>query len=646
MRREKSSFAVALGISALVTILVLVLRGTGNLEFLELAAYDWSLQLLPKASGVNLRIVFVTINAEDIRNLGAWPITDATLAKALTILTQDRALAVGVDIYRDIPVPPGREEFDAILIGNPTIICVTKFGAGGVPPPAVLAGTEQAGFNDMLVDPGGIVRRGLLFLDDGKSVFFSFGLRLAMLYLQAQGISPQPDEHHPEYIRFGQSTIRPLEANDGGYVGADARGYQFLIDFKDQPGSFASYSLTHLLEGKVDPEAVRGKIVLIGVTTQDVKDFFYTPYSRSMQADDQVSGLVMHSHNISQLIRLGLNESRPIDTVNARYRWPWLLFWSLTGGAVGLWVRSAWRFSLAVSCSLLSLCLIGYGAFRLGWWIPVVPPMVGMLGSLILTTAYMSNSEKRQRAALMQIFSRHVSKEVAMNIWNERDKFLDGGRPRSQLLTATILFSDLKGFTPVAEKMAPLELIDWINEYMEIMATLVETHGGVVDDYAGDGIKTNFGVPVAKTCEEEIGRDVANALRCALAMAEAMGRLNTLWQEKKCPAVGLRIGIHTGVVVAGTVGCTQRLKYTTVGNAVNIASRLESYDKDTFELCVTTNPCRILVSDTTLRHAGDTFEAQCIGNAKLKGQEKGLTIYRVLGEKVAGPGKEPKEETS
>ncbi|SPF48700.1 Adenylate cyclase [Syntrophobacter sp. SbD1] len=640
----RSSLFAALFISGLVGLVVLVLRRTGSLETIEFAAYDLCVRQMPKVTAANPRIVLIGITEDDIRNLGQWPLPDQTMAQALKILTRYKARAIGIDIYRDISVPPGHEELESVLTSNPRIVAVMKFGSGGIAPPPVLKDTEQIAFNDIAVDPDGVVRRGLLFLDDGETVASSFALRLALLYLKEEGIAPRSDTANPEYIRLGQTTIRPFEPNDGSYVGADARGYQFLLDFKDTPGSFQVFSLTSLLAGDVDPKAINGKIVIMGVIAQDVKDFFYTPYSRSLQDDEQVYGIIMHAHITSQLIRFGLDESHPVQTTSKPQEMFWVILWSFVGGGIGLMVRPPVRFSILVSSSLLALGLIVYCAFMRGWWVPLVPPAMSLLGSAGMVTAYISNHENRQRAFLMQIFSRHVSKEVAESIWLQRDKFLDGGRPRAQKQVVTTLFSDLKGFTPVGESMDPLALIDWLNMYLETMASLISNYGGVVDDYAGDGIKASFGVPSARTSEEEIRQDAINAVDCALAMGKEMCGINSRWRKENLPTVGLRVGVLTGAVVAGALGSTQRLKYTTVGNAVNAASRLESYDKESFITDCLENPCRILIGEPTLRYLGDRFETQKIGKEKLRGLDQEIVIYRVLGRKPEHSGDDIEEE--
>jgi adenylate cyclase len=268
----------------------------------------------PGSSIHDPRITVVRVSEKDILSIGRWPLTDEILAQALTLLVKEKPRVIGLDIFRDIPVPPGTETLNEVLSNNPNIIVTMKFGEGGVRPPPILKGTDQVSFNDILVDPGGVVRRGLFFLDDGDSVAYSLPSG-ALLYLQSQGIAPQPDEQNPQHLRLGNVTFRPFEKNDGGYVKADARGYQFFLDYQGPETAFQSYSLTNLLSGNFNPKSIGDKIVLIGVTAQSVKDFFYTPYSRGFSEAQQVPGVFLHGLMVSQLLRAGLEGVRPLATL-------------------------------------------------------------------------------------------------------------------------------------------------------------------------------------------------------------------------------------------------------------------------------------------------------------------------------------------
>ena len=163
---------------------------------------------------------------------------------------------------------------------------------------------------------------------------------------------------------------------------------------------------------------------------------------------------------------------------------------------------------------------------------------------------------------LMQLFSQHVSQEVADTIWAGREQFLQDGRIRPQKMTATVLFADLEGSTAVAEQLDPQVLMEWLNTYLMSMANVIAAHDGVVDDFFGDGVKANFGVPVARTKEEDIRQDAINAVQCGLALNDEIQRLNQIHRQQDLPLGKVRIGIATGSVVVGTVGNAQRLKYT------------------------------------------------------------------------------------
>ena len=631
-------FAAAL--SCLLVFVALVgVRRNGNLEFLELPAYDWFVRLLPASSTQDNRITLVLVSEKDILSIGRWPLTDEILAQTLTTLLRGKPRAIGLDIFRDIPVPPGTEILNTVLSRNPNIIVTMKFGDGGVRPPPVLEGTEQVSFNDILVDPGGVVRRGLLFLDDGDSVAHSFALRLALLYLKTQGIVPQPDERNPQHLRLGKVSFRPFEENDGGYVKADARGYQFLLDYQGPATHFRSCSLADLLSGKVPPGAFSDKIVLIGVTAQSVKDFFFTPYSRGFSEEQQVPGVILHGLMISQFLRAGMEGVQPLATLTEKQEMLWILLCCLLGGILGLRAHSAWRFSLLSFAGVLLIGLSAYSAFLYRWWIPFAPPALAFVLSAALVTAYLTSLERKQRSLLMQIFSKHVSKEVAESLWRQREQFLRNGRPRSQKLVMTAFFSDLRGFTTVSEKMDPQDLMDWLNIYMEKMTGIIMARGGIIDDFAGDGIKANFGLPLPEQDESVIRRDALSAVRSALDMESAMHQLNAHWREKGLPEVGMRIGIYTGPAVAGALGGLQRMKYTTVGDTINIASRLESYDKDLGKEAL----CRVLIGESTLRYLGPGFRTERIGEVSLKGKEEKITIYRVLGEEGLPPVPQNKE---
>jgi len=622
---------------AVMTLLVFLgimgLREAGYLERMELNAYDWSLRIRPSHIDTNPPITLVAITDQDIRELGHWPITDEVLANTLESILQHSPRAIGVDIYRDLEVPPGRPELNRVLVAHPEVVMIMKFGRiekGGIPAPAVLRGTDRIGFSDMLVDADGVVRRGLLFLDDGTNFFQSFALRLALKYLAKEGIEPKPSPQNSDWVQLGQSAFRPFESHDGSYVEADAQGYQFLLDLERREGAFPSISLGTVLRGDFKPEVFEGRMVLIGVVAQGVKDYFYTSQCGTFADCPQIPGIELHGYAVNQLLRAAQEGHATITTFSDSLEAAWISLWVLAGGLIGVWVWGAWRFSLVVILGLLLLCFVVAEGLVAGKWIPFIPPALGWVSNAMVVTAWISNREKRDKRILMSLFSRHVSSEVAQAVWAQREQFLVNGRLRPQKTVVTTLFSDLEGFTTVAENMEPDRVLDWLNTYMEAMVSIINEYGGVVDDYHGDMIKADFGVFQIGQTEEHIRRDVNNAVRCALALYGEMRRLNAAWQQQGLPIVRMRIGIHTGPVVVGSLGSAQRLKFTSIGDTVNIASRLESFQKDSAEWWDKEEVCRILIGDTTKQYLDDfPGSLQEVGRVALKGKAVEVSVYKL-----------------
>jgi adenylate cyclase len=328
-------------------------------------------------------------------------------------------------------------------------------------------------------------------------------------------------------------------------------------------------------------------------------------------------------------VRAALDGDAPVHFLSDRLENLWILLWGIVAALVGLFVRSILRLSFVTVAGLLLLVGTTFFAFVNHWWLPVVPVAIVWLASAGLVTAFLSGHEKQEKKYLMDLFSKNVSSEVADEMWRHRTNFLKGGRLEARMMTVTVLFSDLANFTPVAERLSPTELMDWLNNYMEIMTGVVIKHGGVVDDYYGDAIKVNFGVPLPRTTEKEIQQDATNALRCALAMRQEMEQLNTSLSEENAPQIKMRIGIATGSVVAGCLGSAERMKYTTIGDVINTAARLESYGKEIHERFL--DPyCQVMVAASTVEQLPDEFNLDSVGTLELKGKSQGVEVFALM----------------
>lgn len=620
-------------IVATIAILLSAWLG-GYLEAPELKAYDHLLRLGPTISS-NKKIALITVSENDIQRLGRWPMDDETLAKVLEeIEVQQHPRVIGLDLYRDVPVPPGHETLNATLLRFPNIIATYKSGdihQQGVRPPAILRWTSRVGFNDIIVDPDGVTRRALLFVQEGKEMVQSFALMLALQFLEKEGITSLPDPIEPSYLKLGNNTIPPLSSNGGGYRGADTAGYQFLLDYRDTHGSFIAYSLNDLLSGRIPPLTLHNQIVLIGTVAPSVKDFFYTPTEPTNKPFGKTPGVSMHANIASQLIRMAIDSDRPIKTIEEFAEALWMTAWIIAGTILGYHASTLSRFPIVWMMGVAIIIGVAASALHESWWIPIILPTLGWSISFVLMNAYVAIREKLQRADTMRLFEQFVAPEIAQAIWKQRDQLLQGLHPKPRKTIATLLFSDLLGFTTIAEKLEPEITISWLEDYLIVMAECVHAHGGIIIRFVGDAIMAVFGVQLTHDSQYDVAEAAKNAAKCALAMDQALLELNRKWQVRNLPVTGMRIGINTGLVVAGCLGAHERLEYTVHGDAVNIAARLEQLRKDEFQPDCFLQPSRILIGEATADILDDRFVVNPVGSYRLSGKDQEISVYQLLG---------------
>ncbi len=618
--------------------LVILLRLLGFLQTWEWAALDQYFRWRPQEP-VDERILIVGISEADLKKVGQWPIPDNVLAELLKKIKAQNPRVIGLDLYRDLPVLPGHDELVNVFETTPNLIGIEKINqqdpSASVAPPPVLDQREQVGFNNVVIDADGKLRRSLLYMLDNNQVSFSFSMRLALMYLAEQDIISQPSQTNPLMINLGKGTFQPFSANDGGYVSADDGGYQILLNYKGPARTFPRVSLTEVLEDRIPPDLMRDRLVLIGATATSLNDFFYTPYSGDKIAtQERTPGIEVQANMISHLLSSALQGRSGLKTWSEPIEGIWIFLWSLTGATLCWVLRDAGGLAkllprwtvISLLFALFGLVGSSYLAFIISsWWIPVIPPALALLGAATATTGYIGNFEREERHTVMNLFGRHVTKQIAEAIWRDREQLLKEGRLRGQKMTATVLFSDLKGFSTVAENMGSEVLMAWLNQYMDAMAGTVLDHGGVVDKFIGDAVMAVFGVPIKRTTSAEIDQDAIAAVNCALAMAQKLQTLNQEWQRQGYPQTAMRVGIATGDVVTGSLGNAQRLDYTTLGDSVNIAARLESYDKT-----LDGGICRILINEETYQHLHNQFPTKQIGQVRLKGREQLTAVYQIL----------------
>ncbi|MBE9032609.1 adenylate/guanylate cyclase domain-containing protein [filamentous cyanobacterium LEGE 11480] len=577
-----------LTITPIVAGLVLAVRGLGLLQNMELLLFDKMVRQRP-VEPVDARVLIVEVNEADLRSLKRWPLTDQTLAQVLNNIRAAKPAAIGLDIYRDYAVEPGHATLQQVFSTTPNLIGITKQNATSnaqkVLPPKRLAELDQVAVNDVVIDSDGRLRRALLYLSTEDWDYESLGLRLALTYLEGKDITPNPDA---PFLQLQGRTFAPFESHDGPYVGADAGGTQMLLNYRGGHGHFDRVSLSAVLAGQVPATKIADRVVLIGATAVSLNDNFLTPYSQgSVDQPLEMSGVEFHANVVSHVLSKVLDGRPGIWGWSERQEMLWIIAWGLLGtGLTWHWrfVRQQrWPFLL------LLLAIVGgglpiahYWALVQGYWVPLLPPLLtyfGGVGVVLAHTAY-------RAAAIRQTFGRYLSDEVVNQLLESPTGSQMGGERRE----VTMLISDLRGFSAIAEQYAPEQVMQLLNHYLSVMTDVITQYQGTIDELMGDSILVMFGAPTAR--EDDVDR----ALACAIAMQLAMENLGERLDSEMAAQVQqleMGIGLHWGEVVVGNIGSMKRAKYGIVGSPINLTARIESY----------TVGGQILISDTLAQQA-------------------------------------------
>lgn len=384
-----------------VTGFILLLCSTGILQSWEWNLLDrffrWRL-----TDNIDPRIVVVTIDERDINTVGQLPIPDRTLVTAINKLKVHQPKAIALDIYRDLPVAPGTKVLQELFQFTPSLYVVEKIIGNAIPPPPKIS-QPQVGFADLVLDSDGKVRRALLSLvEEDRQTHLSIATKLALHYLQDKEIELEQLDRHR--YRLGKAIFQRFTANSGGYVGADAGGYQILLNYWGTAANFRQYSLTEILNDKVKRQDIQGNLIFIGSTAESIRDSFYTPYSQGwFRAPAKMPGVFVQANITSQIINAAIDNRPLLCTLNQLVESLWILLWG-TIGIVLSWRWQSWR-AIAISLGIASLVLIAvcYYAFVLGWWLPLVPALLTL--TLTAFTAIFINNRRRERVKFQHILT-------------------------------------------------------------------------------------------------------------------------------------------------------------------------------------------------------------------------------------------------
>jgi len=470
----------------------------------------------------------------------------------------------------------------------------------GVLPPLEKFSKVAKGFGSFNAAPDqdGQMRRVWLLQRFGDKLYPALSVAAAARYFDAP-IYPLKNPIYSKKL-YGLGPLNPTGEN----VPADFHGRLLLNWYKNPEDYFKRVSVSEIIEGTVPASDLKDKVVLFGMTAQALFDLKPTPYSAT------TPGVYVHAMAIQNMIDgFYLDRFFGIALIEAA---AYLLLGLLLGlvlPRMPVWAGFLVTAGIVTVLYLIDVRLI----FPKGFWVMNVLPTMQSLATYLGIAVYGYLTEGKEKRMIRKAFQFYLSKSVVDEVLKDPAKLKLGG----EKVTASVMFSDVRGFTTISERLSPEALVALLNSYLTPMTDVVLKYEGTLDKYIGDAIMAIFGAPVQYP---------DHAVRACKVCLEMMGKLHELqvgWREQGLPELDIGIGVNTGQMSAGNMGSIQRFDYTVMGDNVNLASRLEGINKQ-----YGTN---IIISDSTFEAAKAEVYAREIDNIRVKGKREPVKIYEVLG---------------
>lgn len=412
----------------IANLIIILLTWSGVFQLTELSILDRWIRL--RGTKPNKDITLVLLDDRGIAQFPSYPIADRYLAQVLRNISKYDPAVIGLDIYRDLPVVPGHEELLEVYENTPELIGVEKIAdSDRVNPPPILGEADRVGFSDLVLDQDQILRRGVWMVEADKFKF-NLGALTALYKLQQSGISIEQNERDPFKYTIGETKFSNLKPNSGGYWQKELIGLQTIINFRYNTKDFTTIRFENVYKGKFDPQEIEDKIVLIGVNADSLKDFVFTPISRTKSGARPMPGVVAHANIAANFLDTAKGKP-PIQVESQQFEVGWIIFWSLVGigsGVVALELnlknKQNYGATIAIQVVVLTLAVFGTSSstFLLSSiWIPVIPALVNALASsMIVNTQYQKELESLFYAdRATKVANRHYFDRIFENYLEE-----------------------------------------------------------------------------------------------------------------------------------------------------------------------------------------------------------------------------------
>ena len=459
---------------------------------------------------------------------------------------------------------------------------------------------ENSGYFNAQPDSDGSIRWSPLVIKFGENYYASLSLSILLQYLDWPMLSLNMADFGVEGVKLGKILIPTDESG------------RMLINYMGPARTFPHYSVSDVFNNRLPPENLRNKIVIVGATATGIYDLRVTPFSAVYP------GVEIHATVIDNILHQNFLQHSAwtsfLDVCNI------ILFGFIMGIAVPR-LRAVQGMLLALGL-MVAFVIINTAIFsRFNTWLNMVYPVLTMATVYLGITVYRYVTEEREKKKIRGAFQYYLTASVINEMLKDPTKLKLGGDKKD----LSVLFSDIRGFTTVSEKLTPEELVHLLNEYLTVMTDIVFKYDGLLDKYMGDAIMAVFGAPLDQPDH------ALRACRTALGMMAELGVLQKKWLAEGRPVLNIGIGINTGEMVVGNMGSQMRFDYTVMGDSVNLGSRLEGINKE-----YGTN---IVISEFTQSSVKDALFCRELDSVRVKGKKLPVRIYELIGERASSQDK-------
>jgi len=590
-RRQFRHVLIALGIGVVFALITYFVQPFSSIQ--------WRLSdmlFVPRDPSPN--IVIAAIDDETLAQYGRWGEWPRSLhAQAIENLANAKAMAIGYDVLFASETANDSILAQAMADAGNVVIAVAGEQQISSPQPevtfqnvihpaAILENVSAAtGHVSVLIGDGGIVREIPLVIMDAADESYP-ALMLSVLY-----------------THFGQTLPSDFNVDDGVMQLLDRdvpvdNTKSMRINYAGPPGTYTTISYADIIQGTFDPELVKFKMILVGMTATGEPDSWVTPMS-----PQKMYGVEIHANAMDTI----LNQRYLVEAGNGMT----LLIVFLMVGILGFalpFLNLRWGALLGIVL-FVGYALAVFFSFDYGHILNILYPLLAVPIIYVTVLICRITSVQADRRETRNIFGKYVSPQVAHEILNlaDSDKLKLGGVSRE----VTVFFSDIRGFTAMSEKMSPEAVVDTLNRYLGIIIDCILANGGMINKFAGDSIMAIWNAPQDQSDHSRL------AVKAAVEAQQAAANLPCGENE---PKVQFGIGINTGFALAGSIGSEGRAEYTVIGDTVNLASRI----------CSNTPGGQVWIGPQTYEQVKTIVEAVELEPQSFKGKSEPVRVYQVL----------------